>query len=282
MLYICFFITAANVVKLNGSFQHSLERRTVKARVSHCSWMYLCFYFLCCACIYVCASTPVSHSSHYTFNHPVLTQKLCRRRRVGKGESEPEYHRVLCGCEDRKENQRVSASWVSSRSGWWSASFSGCKSRWQILGRLAFACMKIRAVALATGGERLFKRNILSFSLIHCSWRIRTLLLNSSFYGYQRLYRQPLPEAPRSAHPQPATPHPPLLLLLFFYCCIHNTRPAHFLWAAESRIFSWNLCLLLRIKHGVLVALLAHFSLSSLLQVSSLSWIHITTFYPPL
>ncbi|MEQ2179803.1 hypothetical protein GOODEAATRI_028893 [Goodea atripinnis] len=79
-----------------------------------------------------------------------------------------------------------------------------------------------------TGGKRLFKRNILSFSLIHCSWRIRTLLLNSSFYGYQRLYRQPLPEAPRSAHPQPATPHPSLLLLLF-YCCIHNMRPANFL-----------------------------------------------------
>lgn len=40
--------------------------------------------------------------------------------------------------------------------------------------------------------ERLFKRNILSFSLIHCSWRFGTLLLNCSCYGYQHLYQQPL------------------------------------------------------------------------------------------
>ncbi len=39
--------------------------------------------------------------------------------------------------------------------------------------------------------ERLFKRNILSFSLIHCSWRFGTLLLNCSCYGYQHLHQQP-------------------------------------------------------------------------------------------
>lgn len=39
-------------------------------------------------------------------------------------------------------------------------------------------------------GEWLLEKNILSFSLIRCSWRFRALLLNCSFYGYRHLHQK--------------------------------------------------------------------------------------------
>lgn len=66
--------------------------------------------------------------------------------------------------------------------------------------------------------EWLFKRNILSFSLIHCSWRFGTLLLNCSCYGYQHLYQQPFQRlspcisrasSPPSTSSTPPPPSPP-------------------------------------------------------------------------
>lgn len=70
-----------------------------------------------------------------------------------------------------------------------------------------------RCCYLGNREERLFKRNILSFSLIHCSWRFRTLLLNCSCYGYQHLYQQPfvrLSPCITRASPPTSTSTPPL------------------------------------------------------------------------
>lgn len=39
-------------------------------------------------------------------------------------------------------------------------------------------------------GEWLLEKNILSFSLIRCSWRFRALLLKCSFYGYRHLHQK--------------------------------------------------------------------------------------------
>lgn len=59
--------------------------------------------------------------------------------------------------------------------------------------------------------EKLFKRNILSFSLIHCSWRFGTLLLNCSCYGYQHLYQQPFQRLwSYTLHIQSQPPRPPI------------------------------------------------------------------------
>lgn len=59
---------------------------------------------------------------------------------------------------------------------------------------------------------RLFRRNILSFSLIHCSWRFGSLLLNCSCHSYPHLYQQQFQR--HSPCISRAPPPPPSCLLL--------------------------------------------------------------------
>lgn len=71
---------------------------------------------------------------------------------------------------------------------------------------------------LGNRGNGFFKENILSFSLIHCSWRFGALLLNCSFYGYRHLHQQPFSEALAAhIHSQPARPNPPPLFRGFCF-----------------------------------------------------------------
>lgn len=97
--------------------------------------------------------------------------------------------------------------------------------------------------------ERLFKRNILSFSLIHCSWRFGTLLLNCSCYGYQHLYQQPFWRlSPYSLHSQSQLPLPPFRGFCFIAA---STISGLQMCSAQltvqeqwTRIFPWNFYLL--------------------------------------
>lgn len=78
-----------------------------------------------------------------------------------------------------------------------------------------------RRCRLGNKREWLFKRNILSFSLIHCSWRFTTLLLNCSCYGYQHLYQQPFQRLLPCIFPSPPSPpQPPTLPPFRGFCFI--------------------------------------------------------------
>lgn len=107
--------------------------------------------------------------------------------------------------------------------------------------------------------ERLFKRNILSFSLIHCSWRFRTLLLNCSCYSYQHLYQQ-LSACIQRLLPPLLPPTPNLVLLGDSVLLLHSQYEACKCALLSSLcrssqpeiIFLWNLYLLFRTKRGVL------------------------------
>lgn len=90
-----------------------------------------------------------------------------------------------------------------------STGVSGCKSHRQFLGCLALLLYENRHRYLGNRGNGFFKKNILSFSLIHCSWRFGALLLNCSFYGYRHLHQQPFRRlSPRISIANPP-PHPP-------------------------------------------------------------------------
>lgn len=59
-------------------------------------------------------------------------------------------------------------------------------------------------------GEWLLEKNILSFTLIQCSWRFRALLLNCSFYGYRHLHQKLFQRfSPCISRPTSPLPPPP-------------------------------------------------------------------------
>lgn len=109
--------------------------------------------------------------------------------RRGKGSRVKYHHRVLW-LGDCKETRGL---WplrfpLGFRDGVWASPGANHADRFWAAPRSA-----VWKSALLPRQQRewLFKRNILSFSLIHCSWRFTTLLLNCSCYGYQHLYQQP-------------------------------------------------------------------------------------------
>lgn len=154
-------------------------------------------------------SAAVYSSMDHTMAGEDVEEAVCSEEERGVG-SKMHSSRASCGFKACKETRGFLASQVSSRSPWWSASFSGCKSRWQILGAPHRLVWK-SALLPRQQRERLFKRNILSFSLIRCSWRIGTLLLNCCCYGYQRLHQQPFPEALAPRIRSQLSPTSPLL-----------------------------------------------------------------------
>ena len=93
---------------------------------------------------------------------------------------------------------------VSQARVWWSESFSGCKSYWQFLGRPALGYMKIGAVTKATKGGKSFQKEHLVIFFNPLQLEIGTLLLNSSFYGYRGLYRQPFQRLSLCSHIEPS------------------------------------------------------------------------------
>lgn len=132
-----------------------------------------------------------------------------------------------------------------------STGVSGCKSRRQFLGCLALLLYENRQRYLGNRGNGFFKKNILSFSLIHCSWRFGALLLNCSFYGYRHLHQQPFRRlSPRITIANPP-PHPPVLgvsvLLLHPQYQACKCALLSSLWGS-SRVAIF-LCSSYRIKH---------------------------------
>lgn len=147
--------------------------------------------FLDGANISICARAAVSHSSvqysiDYTSNHSLLSEGTWWRRRFQTWTR----HRGLCGSRTVKRPEGLwplkfppglrdgvrASPGANHADRFWAAPLS-------LVWKSALLPRQQR--------ERLFKRNILSFSLIHCSWRFGTLLLNCSCYGDQRLYQQP-------------------------------------------------------------------------------------------